>query len=165
MQNAEIPVTLKLRSRFRGKYRKHKETMCWEWIGYIHNKTGYGKITLDGRSYLSHRVGYTIHKGPIPDGFVVDHLCRNRKCCNPEHLEAIPGRENVLRGLSAPSEQSGDRRRVLHAAQVRELKKARRDGMTQEECASKWGVSLAAVAHIDDGSCWSHVKIDYDEDE
>jgi hypothetical protein len=75
---------------------------CWVWGG-AHDPTGYGVIfgTLDGGRYrklYTHRVAYTVHVGPIPDGRDLDHLCRNRWCCNPEHLEPVTRRENLLRG-------------------------------------------------------------------
>jgi hypothetical protein len=75
---------------------------CWTWAG-AHDPTGYGVVfgTLDGgkrRKLYTHRVAYTLHVGPIPEGLDIDHLCRNRGCCNPEHLEAVTRRENLMRG-------------------------------------------------------------------
>lgn len=69
---------------------------CWEWIGgkYPH---GYGRLDLAKRGMYPHRVSYEIHKGSIPDGLHIDHLCRNRGCCNPAHLEAVTCAENIKR--------------------------------------------------------------------
>lgn len=75
------------------------ETGCWEWTGH-QNKYGYGATSFGDGTYLAHRVSYTMHKGAIPDGHVLDHLCRNHACINPNHLEAVTDRENVLRGMS-----------------------------------------------------------------
>lgn len=71
---------------------------CWQWIG---NKTGlgYGYIKCDGRRRLAHRVAYELHRGPIPDGLVLDHLCRHSWCVNPYHLEAVTQGENTRRGV------------------------------------------------------------------
>lgn len=57
---------------------------------------------VDGvwRPDVAHRVSYTIYKGQIPDGLVMDHLCRNRGCVNPEHLEAVTDKVNLNRGMS-----------------------------------------------------------------
>lgn len=70
---------------------------CWEWSG---NKSasGYGLLTIKGSRRVVHRVLYELLVGPIPDGLQLDHLCRNRLCVNPDHLEPVTQRENVLRG-------------------------------------------------------------------
>lgn len=70
---------------------------CWQWTGpTTHN--GYARVSVDGRNAMVHRVTYEHHVGPIPDGLDLDHLCRNRTCCNPDHLEPVTRRENLLRG-------------------------------------------------------------------
>ena len=69
---------------------------CWIWTGAIH-KSGYGQIKWKGKSTVAHRVMYTIFKGEIPKGLVIDHLCNIKKCVNPEHLEAVTTSENTQR--------------------------------------------------------------------
>ena len=78
-----------------------QENGCWEWVGYI-DRHGYG--VLDQRR--AHRVVYERAKGPIPEGLQTDHLCRNRKCVNPDHLELVTSRENTLRGNSFVARQA-----------------------------------------------------------
>jgi hypothetical protein len=78
---------------------------CWEWTGAITSK-GYGSIGHEGRRLSSHRLSYELLVGEIPDGLHLDHLCRNRKCCNPEHLEPVPQRTNTLRGVSFAAENA-----------------------------------------------------------
>jgi hypothetical protein len=71
---------------------------CWLWSGAANNK-GYGQfVWCKGRLKLSHRAAYEHFVGPIPDGLVVDHLCRNTYCCNPQHLEPVTQHENWRRG-------------------------------------------------------------------
>ena len=74
---------------------------CWEWTGHLDAK-GYGRITL---AFLgerrAHRVSYRLVNGEIPAKFDLDHLCRNHRCINPLHLEAVTRSENVRRGIRA----------------------------------------------------------------
>ncbi len=70
---------------------------CWEWAGTL-SPDGYGHFFHNERTSRAHRVAYEIFKEPIPPTLTIDHLCRNRKCVNPWHLEAVSIRENTLRG-------------------------------------------------------------------
>ena len=76
---------------------------CWIWTGAT--AMGYGRINAGGRhgkSLQAHRVAYEFMVGPIPAGLQLDHLCRNKRCVNPLHLEAVTQRENLLRGDTIP---------------------------------------------------------------
>ena len=73
-----------------------KTDTCWNWIAGRSN--GYGMIQINKKHKYAHRVSYEIFKGDIPEGLELDHLCRNRKCVNPDHLEAVSSRENTMRG-------------------------------------------------------------------
>lgn len=76
------------------------EQGCWEWTG-TRQKSGYGAFTLhaDGKpkTLRVHRLAYEIFVGPIPEGLELDHLCRNRPCFNPSHLEPVTKAENTFR--------------------------------------------------------------------
>jgi hypothetical protein len=74
---------------------------CWLWTGTMF-PNGYGMVrNVNARrgAALAHRVSYELHCQPIPDGLVIDHLCRNRCCVNPAHLEPVTFTENCVRGV------------------------------------------------------------------
>lgn len=84
-----------------------KTTTCWLWAGGI-TAAGYGALRSDdGSVLLTHRFSYELHVGPIPDGLVIDHLCRNKRCCNPTHLEAVTQGENVVRAQLVRQSSAG----------------------------------------------------------
>jgi hypothetical protein len=71
------------------------------WVSTVTpNRDGYTQTTFRGRSWITHRLAYTVFIGPIPDGLQLDHLCRVRACCNPEHLEPVTNKVNNHRGES-----------------------------------------------------------------
>lgn len=72
---------------------------CWHWTGWLTGK-GYGQVGWQGHRVLIHRLVYELSIGPIPDGAVIDHLCRVRHCVNPHHLEAVTNQANVWRGIA-----------------------------------------------------------------
>lgn len=74
------------------------EAGCWVWQKYTTPK-GYGRI---GR-LRAHRVAFEVFRGTIPAGLEIDHLCRVRNCVNPDHLEPVTGRENIMRSDAPPA--------------------------------------------------------------
>jgi len=76
---------------------------CWNWTGSV-SSSGYGQITgyigNKKKNFITHRLAYKHYLGKIPDGYTIDHLCQNRLCQNPDHLEAVTQRENTLRSLT-----------------------------------------------------------------
>lgn len=70
---------------------------CWEWMG-ARLPCGYGVIKNPNGTTLAHRLLFEMLKGPIPAGLVIDHLCRNRACVNPAHMEPVTTLENIRRG-------------------------------------------------------------------
>jgi len=94
-------------------WAKSEPTMmgCWVWTGG--GARGYGQIRIDGRTQSVHRLSYELLKGPIPPGLHLDHKCRVRPCWNPEHLEPVTNKENILRG-NGPSAHNAKRTHCIN---------------------------------------------------
>lgn len=119
---------------------------CWPWLGTINHRTGYGKKTCHRESVLAHRWMYEQRVGPIPDGKVINHLCSNRKCVNPSHLEVTDQAGNVRHGANCK----------LTPDQVAEIKAAaltKRHG-DGARLGRKFGVSGALIHDIWNGRAW-----------
>ena len=91
------------------KFEIDPETGCWNWTGF-RMATGYGTFRYGRDVKKAHRAAYELVVEAIPGGLEIDHLCRNRSCVNPDHLEVVTHRENTVRGNS----QAGLNARKTH---------------------------------------------------
>lgn len=95
---------MNLNQRFWSKVKISKTNFynnapCWEWVA-CKNKYGYGKFAVNSKPEYAHRLSYEDRYGKIPKGLVINHLCRNRKCVNTQHLEVVTVKENNQKGLA-----------------------------------------------------------------
>jgi hypothetical protein len=119
-------------------------TPCWVW--QLTLRDGYGTVGRGGRQ-MAHRWYYERLAGPIPDGLQLDHLCRNRACVNPDHLEPVTHAENCRRGASA----------VLTPTDVRAIRQLLVNGVKQATIAAMYGIAQPTVSDIQTGRRWSGV--------
>lgn len=98
----------RLPARFWDKCIPEPNSGCWLWLGAT-MRNGYGELRVDGRNRPAHRVAYEALVAPVSARLSMDHLCRVRCCVNPQHLEPVTQRENIMRGEGP--EQAGARMR------------------------------------------------------
>jgi hypothetical protein len=97
VKGAPMQYVLGHATRKRKLYDVDVETGCWNWLHHC-TPDGYGRLERDGRRQMAHRYIFELNRGPIPEGMQLDHLCRNRRCVNPVHLEPVSGLVNARRG-------------------------------------------------------------------
>lgn len=119
------------------------DTPCWIWQLYI-DAGGYGIKYYDGRSRVAHKVLYEAKYGPVPDGLELDHLCRNRACCNPDHLETVTRAVNIRRGDK--TKLTPDDVRMVRASDA-----------SAAELAVELGVAKCTIYDIRSGRSWSDI--------
>jgi hypothetical protein len=100
------------------------KTQCWIWL-YSLTTDGYAETSKDHQTLLVHRVNYINKYGPVPVGFDLDHLCRVRRCVNPDHLEPVLPRVNIRRAISTK----------LHTGLVAQIRLLATKGLKHREIA------------------------------
>jgi hypothetical protein len=141
---------------------------CWEWKSSLDSR-GYGRVWFDGKVQKAHRVVYELVNGPIPEGegyhgTCVCHKCDNRKCVNPDHLFLGSNADNVRdmkskgRGVTPKLKGEAHGCAKLTADQVREIRRLRAEGLTQQAIADRFGIGQPLVSRIVNGKCWAHLQ-------
>ena len=132
----------RLTARMGCEYVIDPVTGCWAWQGAI-IADGYGAKYFGDNRVLAHRLYYEAVHGSVPEGMTLDHLCRNRACCNPEHLEVVTQAVNVQRGALAK----------LNWEQVHEIRQSA-GRVSQAYLARTYGVSETQIRKIIANIAW-----------
>jgi hypothetical protein len=149
-------------ARFEAKFIPEPNTGCWLWFGCGH-VLGYGLFRHERKTKKAHRVSWELHRGAIPEGGHVCHLCDVRGCVNPEHLFIGTHNDNMTdmsrkgRGRTDDKRGSLNPNAVLVDAQVREIRRLRDAGWSQRKIAETFEVSVMTVNRIVNGEAWTHV--------
>jgi len=121
-------------------YTVDPETGCWNWNLAL-GPTGYGYMNYcykgENITRMAHRIMYTKLVGPIPDGLHIDHLCRNRRCVNPDHLEPVTSEVNSQRGSQAKIT-------IEIAREIRSLEGT----MSPRLLGERFGLATPTIRHI-----------------
>ena len=139
---------------------------CWLWTGTV-NYGGYGLISVNSRRTRVHRMSYEVFNGEIPKGLLVRHLCHEKLCCNPDHLELGTDRDNwldmLVDGHTRLLEQDGSDNHMakLTEEQVYQIRRKYKTGLfSSKELAEEFGVSRKTVENAVRGvaySCYTKV--------
>ncbi len=135
------------------------ENGCWMWQT-VKNRDGYGRLRVQGKMVLAHRLAYTHFIGEIPAGIVLLHACNNPGCVNPEHLRRGTQAENIAHCIASGRRARGERNGFakLTTEDVTLIRTGYASGnFSQRELAETVGVSQSMISRIVRGKKWGHV--------
>jgi hypothetical protein len=150
-----------LRERLLVRYSVDPTTDCWIYTGAI-NMYGYGHISLKRKTYLAHRVSYSLFAGPIPQGMCVCHKCDRPACINPIHLWLGTNADNVrdrnLKGRNRCAVGEKQWASKLTDIKVKAIRILYANGISVEDLASMFEISRSRAHTVARGACWKHVE-------
>ena len=136
------------------------DTPCRVWPRQVSDRTGYGKMTVSGRTLSTHRLAWELENGPIPDGKLVLHKCDVKTCCNPDHLYVGTAADNtgdaLRRGRICQGERSPNAK--LTVSLVREARRRREQGASIRDICEALGTPYAAMYAAIKRRTWRHVQ-------
>lgn len=131
---------------------------CWNWTGVVADN-GYGRFhNPEIKTWArAHRMAYEMLKGEIPEGLQIRHMCHNKLCCNPNHLDVGTAVENVADSIAAGRFPRGSThgKSKLTEDQVIEIRQ-NRDSLTTRQLAERYSVAVGTISGIRNGKGWRH---------
>ena len=169
--------TLKLEQKYIDRFWERVDVRgtdeCWEW--QAGTSSGYGRLTINGKDFRTHRISWILHNGEIPDGLFVCHKCDNRLCVNPNHFflgthednmkdKIRKGRQSSTKGYRLPNKRKSVWGEKVYSAklteqEVLEIKALLSFGLKQTSIAKAYGVTNKNISLIHRGKTWTHVQI------
>lgn len=155
---SSITLTSKDKNRFWSKINTGDPNDCWTWTAATEN--GYGRVGIQGRLFLAHRLAWILEFGDLSDDLDVLHKCDNRSCCNPNHLFLGTQLDNIkdmvsknrhIRGETVPNSK-------LSANQVNEIRELLKNGIKATEIADMFNINTGTVSKIKKGRLWAWLK-------
>jgi ATP/maltotriose-dependent transcriptional regulator MalT len=137
-------------------------TGCRNWKRGLYSKTGgYGCVRFNGAKLPAHRAAYLVFKGEIPAGLFVRHLCHNRLCIEPKHLEVGTQFDNLQDSVKDKRFQWGENHHnaKLTCEDVQALRHLIAAGLSNVDIAQVFKISHVQVANIRHGKLWQHLKV------
>ena len=134
----------------------NKTDTCWLWTGYCRSD-GYARVGINKQFQYIHRITWFLTGNIIPEGHIIRHKCRNRNCCNPEHLETGTYTENQSDRIRDGTTVKGEKQHLakLTSAQVIDI---RLSTESQRKLAKRYNVSQSAIYHIINRKTWMHIE-------
>lgn len=134
---------------------------CWEWRGHVRKSDGYGRIGIDGRAWLAHRLAFILANGPNTSGLHVCHSCDNRPCCNPGHLwlgtDADNTADMMAKGRFTPRYGALNGWARFTDGDIIDIRESFAAGENQTSIARRFGTAPAVISKIVRGEAWGHV--------
>lgn len=129
------------------RYEVDSVTGCWNWLSTV-SPNGYAGVFIGGKRWTVHRLIYETLNGPVPEHLDLDHLCRNRRCVNPEHLRVVTRHVNSQCGAKAK----------LNPELVVEIRRMREEGKSMGLIARQFGISCSCVQGVLNRTRWGNIE-------
>ena len=152
--------SIQVTKRFLEKVEYDTNVGCWWWSASL-TKGGYGQFNYNNKIHKAHRLSYELHKGIIPNGLLVRHICHNPSCVNPEHLCIGTSQDNKNDCVKANRQAKGSKIKVsvLKETDIPEIRKLISEGFTMRVIGKLYNVNHSTIVKIKSGKIWKHIPI------